>query len=63
MLALGFLLMIGATLIAEGFGVHVPKGYIYAAMAFSGAIEGLNMVSRRRRKAAKASPPDDRTLH
>lgn len=40
MLALGFLLMIGATLIAEGFGVHVPKGYIYAAMAFSGVVEG-----------------------
>jgi predicted tellurium resistance membrane protein TerC len=50
MLALGFLLMIGATLIAEGFGVHVPKGYIYAAMAFSGAVEGLNMVARKRRK-------------
>ena len=63
MLVLGFLLMIGATLIAEGFGVHVPKGYIYAAMAFSGAVEGLNIVSRRRRKAAKAAPPDERTLH
>jgi predicted tellurium resistance membrane protein TerC len=48
MLALGFLLMIGATLIAEGFGAHVPKGYIYAAMAFSGLVEGLNMLSRRR---------------
>ncbi|WP_210485160.1 TerC family protein [Microvirga antarctica] len=48
MLALGFLLMIGMTLIAEGFGAHVPKGYIYAAMAFSGLIEGLNMLSRRR---------------
>ena len=48
MLALGFLLMIGGTLIAEGFGVHVPKGYIYAAMAFSALIEALNMVSRRR---------------
>ena len=47
MLALGFLLMIGATLIAEGFGVHVPKGYIYAAMAFSGLVEALNMLSRR----------------
>ena len=46
MLALGFLLMIGATLIAEGFGVHVPKGYIYAAMAFSGLVEGLNIASR-----------------
>lgn len=48
MLALGFLLMIGAVLIADGFGVHVPKGYIYAAMAFSAAIEGLNIWTRRR---------------
>ncbi len=47
MLALGFLLMIGMVLIAEGFGVHVPKGYIYAAMAFSAGVEGLNMMSRR----------------
>ncbi|HEX2115112.1 MAG TPA: TerC family protein [Alphaproteobacteria bacterium] len=50
MLALGFLLMIGMALIAEGFGAHVPKGYIYAAMAFSAAIEALNMLSRRARK-------------
>jgi predicted tellurium resistance membrane protein TerC len=57
MLALGFLLMIGMTLIAEGFGAHVPKGYVYAAMAFSAAIEGLNMLSRRaaRRKAEARS--------
>jgi predicted tellurium resistance membrane protein TerC len=47
MLALGFLLMIGMTLIAEGFGAHLPKGYIYAAMAFSAAVEGLNMLGRR----------------
>ena len=47
MLALGFLLMIGGTLIAEGFGMHVPKGYIYAAMAFSALVEALNMLSRR----------------
>ena len=47
MLALGFLLMIGMTLMADGMGVHVPKGYIYAAMAFSGLIEGLNMLARR----------------
>jgi predicted tellurium resistance membrane protein TerC len=47
MLALGFLLMIGAVLIADGFGVHVPKGYIYAAMAFSGVVEGLNIAARR----------------
>ncbi len=49
MLALGFLLMIGAVLIADGFGVHVPKGYIYAAMAFSGVVEALNMAARRRK--------------
>ena len=58
MLALGFLLMIGAVLIADGFGVHVPKGYIYAAMAFSGGVEALNMLSRRAK-----SPGEDRTLH
>jgi predicted tellurium resistance membrane protein TerC len=44
---LGFLLMIGGMLIAEGFGAHVPKGYIYAAMAFSATVEALNMASRR----------------
>ena len=49
MLALGFLLMIGMTLIAEGFGVHVPKGYIYTAMAFSAGVEALNMFSRRKK--------------
>ena len=48
MLALGFLLMIGMVLIAEGFGAHVPKGYIYAAMAFSALVEGLNMLARKR---------------
>ena len=53
MLALGFLLMIGMTLIAEGFGVHVPKGYIYAAMAFSGLVEGLNMLARARRRRVR----------
>jgi predicted tellurium resistance membrane protein TerC len=52
MLALGFLLMIGTTLIADGFGFHVPKGYIYAAMAFSALVEGLNMLARRRRHPA-----------
>nr|WP_047167319.1 TerC family protein [Sphingomonas sp. Y57] len=56
MLALAFLFMIGMTLIAEGFGVHVPKGYIYAAMAFSAAVEALNMFqrnARRRRQKAR----------
>ncbi|WP_019172006.1 TerC family protein [Pseudaminobacter salicylatoxidans] len=49
MLALGFLLMIGMTLIADGMGYHVPKGYIYAAMGFSALVEGLNMLARHRR--------------
>jgi predicted tellurium resistance membrane protein TerC len=62
MLALGFLIMIGMTLIAEGFGAHVPKGYIYAAMAFSALVEGLNMLTRRaaRRKAAGGAADPDR---
>ena len=56
MLALGFLLMIGTTLIADGFGAHVPKGYIYAAMAFSAGVEGLNMLARRaKRKRASVA--------
>jgi predicted tellurium resistance membrane protein TerC len=50
MLALSFLLMIGMTLIADGMGFHVPKGYIYAAMGFSALVEGLNMLARRRKK-------------
>ena len=47
MLALGFLLMIGMALIAEGFGAKVPKGYIYAAMAFSAFIELLNILAQK----------------
>ncbi len=50
MLALGFLLMIGTTLIAEGFGAHVPKGYIYAAMAFAVFVEALNLRFRKKRQ-------------
>jgi predicted tellurium resistance membrane protein TerC len=49
MLALGFLLMIGMTLIADGMGYHVPKGYIYAAMGFSALVEALNMLARRKK--------------
>src|SRR5215216_5888700 len=60
MLALGFLLMISMTLIAEGFGAHVPKGYIYAAMAFSALIEGLNMLSRRIARRREAGSSADR---
>ncbi|MDQ0558964.1 putative tellurium resistance membrane protein TerC [Rhizobium mesoamericanum] len=53
MLALAFLMMIGMTLIAEGMGVHVPKGYVYAAMAFSALVEALNMLARNARRRRK----------
>jgi predicted tellurium resistance membrane protein TerC len=55
MLALSFLLVVGVVLVAEGFDTHVPKGYIYFAMAFSLAVETLNIRSRKKRQA-KASP-------
>lgn len=55
MLALAFLVMIGLVLIADGFGFHVPKGYIYAAMAFSVGVELLNMVQRQRRLKKNAT--------
>jgi len=56
MLALGFLLMIGTTLVAEGFHVEIPKGYIYAAMAFAGLIEGLNLLTKRSKSKRKPKP-------
>jgi predicted tellurium resistance membrane protein TerC len=52
-LALAFLVMVGMALTAEAFDVHVPKGYIYAAMAFSLAVESLNIRSRTKRLAKK----------
>jgi predicted tellurium resistance membrane protein TerC len=48
MLALSFLVLVGVTLIAEGFDTHVPKGYIYFAMAFSVAVEMINLKLRKR---------------
>ena len=50
MLALAFLVVVGVVLIAEGFGQHVPKGYIYFAMAFSVGVEMLNIRMRKRSK-------------
>ena len=50
MLALSFLLLIGMTLIADGAGFHVPKGYIYAAIGFSVGVEALNQFAARRRR-------------
>ncbi len=59
MLALAFLLMIGMILVADGFGRHVPKGYIYAAMAFAVFVEALNMMNRRANpfSVAETKPP------
>jgi predicted tellurium resistance membrane protein TerC len=52
LLALGFLLLIGMSLVAEGTGFHIPKGYIYSAMAFATLIEALDLLAARRRLAA-----------
>ena len=51
MLALAFLVLIGVTLVADGFGNHIPKGYIYAAIAFSVFVEGLNIFSKKANQA------------
>jgi predicted tellurium resistance membrane protein TerC len=53
MLALSFLLMVGVTLIAEGLEFHIPKGYIYFAMGFSGFVETLNIIAGNRRQRKK----------
>jgi predicted tellurium resistance membrane protein TerC len=50
MLALAFLLMIGVALLADGFHFHIPRGYIYSAMAFAAAVEVLNVLARRSRR-------------
>ena len=50
MLALSFLLLVGTALIAEGLDLHIPKGYIYFAMAFSVAVEGLNIRASKGKK-------------
>lgn len=56
-LCLGFLLMIGFSLLAEGFGFHVPKGYLYAAIVFSVLIEFFNQIAHRNQRKAEARRP------
>ena len=58
MLALAFLVLIGTNLVAEGFGQHIPKGYTYAAMAFSVLVEMLNIRVRKKQPAVKLKDPD-----
>ncbi|MFP9137377.1 TerC family protein [Devosia sp. XGJD_8] len=53
MLALAFLLLIGVTLVADGLGFHIPKGYIYAAMGFSVLVESINIIAKQRKLASK----------
>lgn len=53
-LCLGFLMMIGLSLVAEGFGFHIPKGYLYVAIGFSIVIEALNQIQQRNRARATA---------
>ena len=52
MLALAFLLLIGVSLVADGLGFHIDKGYIYAAMAFAVLVEAVNIISKQRKAAA-----------
>jgi predicted tellurium resistance membrane protein TerC len=55
MLALSFLLLIGAALVADAFHFHIPRGYISSAMAFSAAVEAINVVALRNRRKTKAA--------
>ncbi|MDQ0504327.1 TerC family protein [Xanthobacter agilis] len=57
MLALAFLLMVGVMLVADGFDVHIPRGYVYAAMAFSVMVEMLNVAAAGRRQRRRRAPP------
>ena len=50
MLALAFLVLIGVALVADGFEFHIPRGYIYSAMVFAGAVEFFNVMARRNRR-------------
>jgi predicted tellurium resistance membrane protein TerC len=62
MLALSFLLLIGAALVADAFHFHIPRGYIYLAMAFSGAVEAINVMMLRNRRRAAAKAKSERRL-
>ena len=57
MLALAFLVLIGVALVADGFKFHIPRGYIYFAIAFSAAVEFFNVLAKRNRKGSDRLPP------
>ena len=52
-LALAFLMLIGVALVADGFDVHIPRGYVYFAMAFAAAVESFNIWTTQRRRARR----------
>ena len=54
MLALAFIILVGVALVCDGLGIHIARGYLYFAMAFSAAVESLNLLARRRRRQRKA---------
>jgi predicted tellurium resistance membrane protein TerC len=58
MLALAFLVLIGVALVADGFEFHIPRGYIYFAMAFAGAVEAFNVMARRNRRRRRQRRPE-----
>ena len=64
MLALAFLVLIGVALVADGFKFHIPRGYIYFAIAFSAAVEVFNVLAKRNRKKARliAAEPRARSV-
>jgi predicted tellurium resistance membrane protein TerC len=60
MLALTFIMLVGVVLVCEGFEVHISRGYIYFAMAFSGVVEGLNLLAKRERRMLRKQRAGDR---
>ncbi len=59
MLALAFLVLIGVALVADGFEFHIPRGYIYFAIAFALAVEAFNILARRNRERPSTGSDKD----
>jgi len=58
-----FLVLIGVALVADGFEFHIPRGYIYASMAFAGAVEAFNLAARRNRRRVRTKRQALRERH
>ncbi|MET0231961.1 MAG: TerC family protein [Rhodanobacteraceae bacterium] len=57
MLALAFIILVGVALVCDGLGIHIARGYLYFAMAFSAAVESLNLLARRQRRQRRDKTP------